>query len=150
FSDREVRVARKVARRDDRVLNMDAVHAMEAVPRVVERKPELPAAADRFDLERERIETRVGADLDSRPFRMLGRCNLARAGQPAGEIDPAVRPEGRMTHPQLRRAVRIEAGQQHAALVGAAIAVSVFKENYVRRAGDDESAVPRSQAVRES
>ena len=97
FGQRQVRVARQVARRNDCVLNMHTVHAMKTVSGVVERLPELPAPADRFNLERERIEPRVGADLDGGPLGMLGRGYLAHARQTAGEINPAVWAKGWMT-----------------------------------------------------
>src|SRR5207249_12257488 len=108
----------------------------------IERLSKLSAPADRFDLESERIEACVGANLDSRPFRMFGRCDLARARQPAGEINPTIRSERRMADAQLRRAIRAETRKQNTALVGSAVAVSVFQKNHVRGARNNESAVP--------
>ena len=79
ISEREVRVAREVARRNDGMLNMHAVHAMEAIPCVVERLPKLPAPADRLYFECERIEASISPYLDRRTFRVLWRSDLARA-----------------------------------------------------------------------
>ena len=145
---REIGVAGEIAWRNDRVLEMHAIHAMETIPRVVECLPELPAPADRFDLERERIEARVRADFDGGPFGMFRRRNLARPRQPAGEVNPTVRTKDRMTHTQLRRRVGVEARQQHAAFVRPPVAIFVLQKEHVRRASDDESAVPGRETVR--
>ena len=83
------------------MLNVDAVHAMKSIPRVVECLPKLPASSDGLDFECERIEARVGANLHGRSLGMLGRGNSAHAREPAGEINPTVRPKGWMTDAQL-------------------------------------------------
>jgi len=53
-----------------------------------------------------------------------------------------------MTHAQLRRCVGVEARQQNAAHVRPTVTIGVFQKEHIRRAGDDEAAVPGRETVR--
>src|SRR5205085_4962418 len=69
------------------------------------------------------------------------------AGQTAGDVNPIVGAEGGMADAQLRGVAVVEAGENDAALVRAAIAVRVLQKDYVWRASDEHTAAPTHDAV---
>src|SRR5207247_1108740 len=79
-------------------------------------------------------------------FGMLGRSDRP-ADESGGEINPAVRPERRAVHAELRALRVVETREQRALLVRVAGALRVLEKVNVRRARDDEAALPRHHAI---
>src|SRR5439155_12416837 len=71
------------------------------------------------------------------------------AGQSAGEIYPVVGAKCRMADAKLTGVAGIEAGENNLAHIGAPVAIGILQINEVGRAGDEQAAAPRHDAVRE-
>src|SRR6266487_4236337 len=141
-----MRVALEVARRENKVLHLDPVEHAEAPAEVVEALTELRFPVRVLVFAGVRMEADVAFEFERRVSLALWRSDLA-AAQTAGQVDPAVRGEHRLVHPQLGALVRGEAGEQHSLDIRLAVAVGVLKVEYVRGASDNQAIAPWHQAV---
>src|SRR2546425_1379880 len=136
-----MRVALEVARRDNKVLHLDPVEDAEAPAKVIEALTELRFAVRVLVLAGVREEADVAFEFERRVSLALRRSDPA-AAQTTGQVDPAVRGEHRLVHPQLGALVSGEAGEQHSLYIRLAVAVGVLKVEYVRGASDNQAIAP--------
>src|SRR5439155_15790213 len=122
------------------------VRADEALAPVVEREPELAEAADRLAPVVGEVEPEVhAADVDGLVVGPPAPLDFA-AALAVRDGDPVVDPEGRMADAELWIPGG-EALEERLADVGLAVAVGILQIEDVRRRGDDDAALPWSDAV---
>src|SRR4051812_26576177 len=147
FGKVEHRIAAKISGREDYVLDLNAVHANEAMSKIIEAHAELRSAIGSFEVPGIGTKTNIGLRCDSatRGARLV---NFA-AGQAARDIDPIIWAQRWMTHTKLGRVAVLETGQDDATNIRPAITVSIFEKNNIGRASHEKAAAPGHDAIRE-
>ena len=138
--------ARQILHGHDDMTYVGGVLRDEAVVEVVQGGAELRRSGSRFGPSADRVEPEIRAAYqDGLHFGVAGRRDAA-VGAGVGAIDPVIHAEPRVGNAGLLVHFR-KAGVKHLAQIGLSVAVGVFQKQDVRRAGDDQPALPRHESA---
>jgi hypothetical protein len=141
----QVRIPRQVTLRQDDVLRGIADVTEEPMAPIVERAAETRAAGEQLELLRHRVEAEIiSGHHEGLRLRSFTGANLPAVAA-AGAVDVVVEAPHQIVHHGLHIEFS-EAGEDFAAEVGLAVAVSVLEIPDVRRGGDEHAPFPARNA----